>query len=389
MVAIGVVQEQHPDRTRLYRQWRQLDWPIFVDSLNVLDVEVVPIPIPIDESGIVRHRRIRPNQFAKRFVDVAYPKVDVPASYNRATKRDAVAFRSGIGAAQRADDWRGRGDAVFLHNGDAGVQLAIEAYENAVELNPSDGRAQFRLGVALRRRYDSNRRQPGDAQAAVERWGLALAVNPNQYIWRRRIQQYGPRLDKPYNFYFWIAEARKEIVARGETPVELAVEPSGSELAPPARRGSAESIAVNVSRDPDGRIQRDKQGMIVVDTMVTPARVQPGNRVRLRATFRVNQNTKPFWNNEADDLAVFLNLPEGTTLGEGTLAFPNPRQPETREDRLLEAEIVVGRSAKRGALEIPAYALYYVCENKGGKCRYLRQDFAVTVHVDPDAPKIR
>ena len=53
LVAIGVVQEQHPERALLYRQWRNLDWPIFVDSLNLLDLEVVPVPIAIDTTGRV------------------------------------------------------------------------------------------------------------------------------------------------------------------------------------------------------------------------------------------------------------------------------------------------------------------------------------------------
>ncbi|MCH8851876.1 MAG: hypothetical protein IID41_04415, partial [Planctomycetes bacterium] len=51
LVVLGVVQEQHPDRAKLYKQWRQIDWPILVDSLNLLDLAVVPVPVAIDESG--------------------------------------------------------------------------------------------------------------------------------------------------------------------------------------------------------------------------------------------------------------------------------------------------------------------------------------------------
>ena len=60
-------------------------------------------------------------------------------------------------------------------------------------------------------------------QRAIDAWGQALAIDPNHYIWRRRIQQYGPRLIKPYPFYDWVEQAAREIRARGETPVELAV----------------------------------------------------------------------------------------------------------------------------------------------------------------------
>ena len=84
-------------------------------------------------------------------------------------------------------------------------------------------------------RHESSGRRPGDFQAAVDAWGRALELDPNQYIWRRRIEQYGPRLSKPYAFYDWVAQARAEISGRGETPIPLAVEPYGSELAGPGR----------------------------------------------------------------------------------------------------------------------------------------------------------
>ena len=77
-IAIGVVQEQHPDRTRLYRQWRELDWPIFVDSMNTVDhVTVVPIPMAIDEAGIVVHTRFNPPQLDD-FIKTEHEALDIP-----------------------------------------------------------------------------------------------------------------------------------------------------------------------------------------------------------------------------------------------------------------------------------------------------------------------
>ena len=132
--------------------------------------------------------------------------------------------------------------------------------------------------------------------------------------------------------------------------------------------------------------------------MVTPARVRPGHSVRARVTFRVNDWTRPYWNNEADDLTMCMGPPNASvqvsdddrsTLGDSALTYPNPPTPETREVRALEFELTGAKTAKAGVVEIPAYALYYVCENKGGKCRYLRQDFSVPVRIDPAAPTIR
>ena len=87
----------------------------------------------------------------------------------------------------------------------------------------------------------------------MEHWGKALDIDPNQYIWRRRIQQYGPRLDKPYSFYDWVREARREIMARGETPAQLLLEPGGAEFAYPSE-SFERTKTVQEEPDPRGRI---------------------------------------------------------------------------------------------------------------------------------------
>ena len=50
-------------------------------------------------------------------------------------------------------------------------------------------------------RHDSGFRRIGDFANAVNAWSQARNADPNQCIWRRRLQQYGPRLAKPYPFY--------------------------------------------------------------------------------------------------------------------------------------------------------------------------------------------
>ena len=64
---------------------------------------------------------------------------------------------------------------------------------------------------------------------AVDFWSMALQEDPNQYIYRRRIQQYGARLGKPYPFYDWVESAQAEIRERGETPVDLTVPLTGAD----------------------------------------------------------------------------------------------------------------------------------------------------------------
>ena len=386
---VGVVQEQHPARTRLYTQWRQFKWPILVDSLNLLDVDVVPVVIGLDESGVVRSTRLSPRNLAAEFIEKEFPPASSATEYARAEPPDPVERRAHAERTSTPVAWRDAADALFLHGEPSDLDQAVTAYENAVSRDPQDARARFRLGVALRRRSETPMRQPGDAQGAVDQWTEALAVNPNQYIWRRRLQQYGPRLDKPYNFYFWVGTARSDILARGETPFDLPVEPSGSELAPPAKAPNGSATAERVNTDPDGRITRDLHRLVRIDTVVTPAAVKPGARVRARIDLRLPNVPHPWWNNEAKDLVTWVDLPEGFELGEGSLSYPNPAEPETREDRAVEFDVVTAEGGRPGVFHLPGYALYYVCEDKGGKCRYLRQDFTFKVVVDTSAPTLK
>ena len=128
----------------------------------------------------------------------------------------------------------------------------------------------FRLGVAHRMRFETDKRREGDFQAAVTAWSQALELDPNQYIWRRRIEQYGPRLAKPYPFYDWVEQARDEITSRGQKPIELAEEPYGSELASPSRGSLKATEQVSDEPDPLGRINRDRRHLIEAEVVVVP-----------------------------------------------------------------------------------------------------------------------
>ncbi len=281
LVAIGVVQEQHAERARLYRQWRQLDWPIAVDSLNLLDHRAVPIPMGLDTSGVIRRQRLRPDRFEMDFMERDFPDDDPPRAYTRVEKPDLVVLQKRAERGRSSTAWRDLGDALFLYGGPERSSDTVEAYRRAVRLKPADGRAHFRLGVALRQRYESTGRRPLDAQDAVESWGLALAANPGQYIWRRRIQQYGPRLDKPYNFYFWVETARRDIRARGEQPLPLLVEPTGSEISEPRRARPAVSAAAIRDLDPAARIPVDGKKLVTIESVVSTLTLFEGAALRL------------------------------------------------------------------------------------------------------------
>ncbi|RMG49285.1 MAG: tetratricopeptide repeat protein, partial [Acidobacteria bacterium] len=378
---VGIIEEQHPDRARLFMQWKQMSWPVMVDSLNLLEVPYVPITLAIDEHGIIR--KIQPSltwveQLPEEFLDRSFPEPS-----NRRTEAGGLPDLGRLKQMTRnntATAWREYAHAAFLWGGPDRLDEAIAAYQRALALEPEDGYTWFRLGVAYRRRYDSSARRPGDFQRAIDAWAKALRIDPNNYIWRRRIQQYGPRLKKPYPFYDWVSRARRDIRARGEIPVPLAIEPRGAELARPARQ----FLSTNPPEkepDPNGRIHRDRGRFIQVETVVVPPEVAPGGVVRAHVIFRPNDRRKAHWNNEAGDVVFWVHPPQGWAVDRQYQTIPSPSQPVSREPRQVEFEIRCPEDARPGTVSIPGYALYYVCEDVNGVCLYRRQDVILKVRV--------
>ena len=88
---VGIVQEQHPDRARLFMQWKEMDWPILVDSLILLEVGVVPITVAIDEHGIIRAVGPDSGSLEATFVDVEF-EFEVSGSWHQIMSLTARAF---------------------------------------------------------------------------------------------------------------------------------------------------------------------------------------------------------------------------------------------------------------------------------------------------------
>jgi len=379
LVLLGVDQEQHADRCRLFAQWKRFDWPILHDPINLLEAPAVPIVVAIDEHGIVRAIRPRPETFEAEFLAKTFADDARPGARRSAGPPDPAALRRKAEANPDAGAWRSVGDALTIWGGAGRLELAIDAYTRALAIDPFDKHALFRLGVAHRMRHESAGRRPGDFQAAIDAWGRALALDPNQYIWRRRIEQYGPRLAKPYAFYDWVVQAKAEIAHRGETPVRLTLEPYGSELAGPVREVVAEASAP-VEPDPKGQVHRDEQRLIEAEVVVVPARVRPGQASRVHLTFRPSAAHKARWNNESTPLKVWVAGAEGWTIASRLLEAPQGVQPESVEVRRLDFEVKAPPTAA-ARTRLAAYALYNTCEEAGGRCLFLRQDLSVELDV--------
>jgi hypothetical protein len=360
-------------------QWKQMNWPLVSDSLNLLGVSAVPITVAVDEHGIIRQIRPNAEEFERDFLDREFSAPDNPLPESPSPP-DLSELRADAGQGSMKDKLA-LGDALVLWGRATDLGEAIQAYENVLEQRPDHAQAHFRLGVAYRKRYDSDQRQQGDFQRAVEHWQHALDLDPNQYIWRRRIQQYGPRLDKPYPFYDWINDARREIQARGETPVSLTAEPGGAEFAHPTQEFDIPRDP-GEEPDPKGRINRDTQPLVLTEQTVVPPAVEPGQSARVHVVFRPNPAYQAHWNNEQPEGLVFwVAQPERWKVSSNHLTAENPSQPLSTEKRRLEFEVQVPEGTGSGRQTIPAYGLYYVCEGINGTCLYRRQDVPVTLTI--------
>ena len=367
---VGIIQEQHPERARLFMQWKEMEWPLLVDSLNLLGVTGAPITLFLDEAGVIQ--AINPRQGDLAGFMKQKPAVQEPGKWSRPTLDFLLSDRDEKGQTL----W----DRQFLWGGEEGLGRAISGYLKTLFETPDDAKAHFRLGVAYRSRYDGESRREDDFLLAIKHWGKALNLNPNQYIWRRRIQQYGPRLSKPYSFYDWIHEARREIDARGDLPVALGVEPGGAEFAYPETSFSATDLEAE-NPDLEGRIHRDKAQLVSLETVAVPDTVQPGDAVRIHLTLRPDQEREVHWNNEVEDLLVWVDEDEAWQVEKSLHRYLVPENPVSAETRQLEFEVRTPEQGNSGRHEIRGYVLYYVCEDVNGQCLYRRQDFSVPISI--------
>jgi len=382
LVVVGIAQEQHPDRCRLWLQWQKIDWAMMHDPITKTGLAAVPVLTAIDEWGVVRLTSPNPDSFEREFLDRTFPKPASLPDTGPASPPNPTILLAEARAKNSAEAWRAYGDNVLLFGAKKEEAGALEAYRHAVKADPADGASHFRLGVAYRMRYDSPARQEGDFQAALDAWGAALAIEPNQYIWRRRIQQYGPRLDKPYPFYDWVDEARAVIRARGGMPIPLVAEPTGAEVAAPLKELAPAAPAPDP--DPAGKVTRDAGRFVLVETALAPGgAVRAGEAVRLHFIFCVNPARKAHWNNEAEPLRVYLRLPPGWEVEKNLLEVSNPRAATSAEVRQTSVELRAPKSAPAGPIEITGYALYNVCEDVNGTCLFRRQDIRVRVEISP------
>jgi len=399
---IGIVQEQHAERTRLYAAWQGLDFPILWDPFGVAGVRAVLIASFIDEHGIVRATGLRPGDgeelrglLAQRWPEQQGPddeeaaKSDTKASaqtepwMNRALGMVRIQHPPGSLAAARAAISRAlfTGDATAAAPSGVGLDAVVAVLEERLAASDVAAADHFRAGVARRLRLDSAAARPGDMQAALDHWVAALTLDPGQYIWRRRIQQWGPRLDKPYAFYDWVETARNELAARGTPWPALAVALTGSEVADRSRIEPA-TAETQAPPDPERRVPLDTNGLVRVEASVAPhSDVAGGDTKAHRARVaqvhvRLEPTDGAHWTSDTEPPVLWLELPEGWSVAESLLRFRLPAGESPTGPVAVDFEVTAPLAASAGTLR--AYALYSICD-ASDVCTFRRQNFEVQV----------
>lgn len=137
-----------------------------------------------------------------------------------------------------------------------------------------------------------------------------------------------------------------------------------------------------MSPDPDGKIQRDEDSLIRSQVTLVPSRVRPGESTRVHISLTPNAELKALWNNEADPLRFWVDAPEGWQVSQQSHTIEGPEnEPTSTEARHIDFEVLVSVTVS-GIIELPVYALYFVCEDENGTCLYLRQDIDVKIQID-------
>lgn len=355
---VGMIQEQHPDRCRLFMEWKKLDFPILVDSLNRLEVTAIPRIWALADQCIVIRTNPTMEWIRGEFLQLAFPAVvlDNPAP------KESPAVQ-----AYLDQDWS---KAIDL--------FALDCNASSVKA-PRDARPFFRLGCAYRARHDSKDRKPGDFQRAIDMWTRARVMDPGNYIYRRRLEQYGPRLMKPYPFYGWVQEARRDIEKRGDRVPPLVVEPRGSELAGPSTRAIQAGETEDVNPDPGSKVPIDEKGHVQIEAVVAPHPAHAGGTVAVHMDFRLDKKLGTTWDNEGGPLQIWLEKKDGLTVERQLLKAPIPGKEGSSEHRALDFEVGLATSKKPGKAVLRGFAIYFVCEKESGTCTFARQDFEIEI----------
>lgn len=376
LVIVGIVEEQHPDRARLFAQWKGITGPLLQDPVNYVHVSELPVVVAVDENGIVRARDCDLETVEKKFIKRKYsgkpafipPNTEEPPN-TRVTRRLADEARGASACVEH-------GEALLLAGEPAQVEEAIKVYAQALEYDKENARAEFGLGTAYLMQFEGEKRQAGDFQRAIDAWTRAVSLAPGNHVFRARLQQYGPKVAKQPAPYGWIEAARKDIRTRGDVPIALAVEPNGAET---GRKMSPSDDDKRPAGDPKGKVARDKKGLISIEETVVRSTEKSHDRIHeIHLIFRPSVESGGQWGGESEALRVWVKGSKSVKVSPEVLEWSKTKEAANSDVRTLN--FTATREGKsRKPVTIKGYALCHVREGQEGKSQFLRQDFQIKI----------
>lgn len=234
LVIVGVAHDVYAERARLFVQWKGIDGPILHDPVNHVRLSRLPRFVAIDENGYVRDTAPELKSFSSRFVNRKFPGAPAPIPPNTEEPPLLVVTRREAIQAHMAPEETRHGDALLIRNLPAMLGDAVKFYRRAIKNDPRSAQAHYGLGIALRRRFESEFRRAGDFRLFVAAWKKAAALAPDHQIYQGALAALAPPGNPRRCAYQWMEEARAQLAKRGETPVALSVPPLRTETCGPA-----------------------------------------------------------------------------------------------------------------------------------------------------------
>ena len=374
LIVLGIAPEQHGDRMALFLQWKEMqDMTVMLDAYNQYDLRAVPITVLLDESGVIRSRNPKEADLEKFLA--APPAI--------------------VGDAPKAPRLGAFVDTPSLYSNDpAALSDLASAYDRTVQEHAYaiDEEVQFERGVAHRKAFDAGGgKDLAQFRSAIQAWRASLKLDPNNYIHRRRLQQYGPRLDKPYPFYDWVETARREIAARGQKPVPLLAEPGGAELAKPLReKDQGQAVEKPQHPDPDNLLFRDVLGVVRFDSVVVPHTKSSKDGLRIYATLTPSPELKAKWNDEAGRSTLHIAAPDGWEASDSVLTVLPPARGQDSATTARRLEFDLRRKSGEGGGKLQKLKLqlfYHVCFGEEQLCEYMRKDVELDLQIRTPPPR--
>lgn len=376
---VGVAHDVQVDRVRLFAQWKNVDFPIMHDALNLSRTAKLPLVVGVDESGCVRVLDPTPKKLGSEFTE---------KKFERGRERAAVTELPDPRYTQRmADESRESpeaciyGDALVLAGLPQQIDAAINAYQSAINLKTKDPYVWFRQGVAHRIRYDRADRHDGDLQAAVDGWSHAARMAKDNQVFLDLLRLYGGGAVNEGVSYSWIPVAQKESAARHESPAALSSTPLSCEMEPSEHLDKWRKAA-KMPEDFQKDAIADEQEFVQCETVGIPG-ISDETSGSMLLIFRLKPESGAKWSDSADSLRIWIQPPKNVKVTRHLLKSAASKMPDSTADRSLAFDFKSSGKTLKEEVVFKCRAVYELVDKSGGKPKRWWRDFEFKYAIAP------